>query len=101
MILLVADARAQWAELDRRMRLSRGVRPLAKENEDARRLTTVPGFGAIVASALVAAVGQAESFERGRDLAAWLGLVPQQFTTGASRSSWGSASAATSICADS
>jgi transposase len=30
----------------------------------------------------VAAVGRAESFDRGRDLAAWLGLVPQQFTTG-------------------
>ena len=43
---------------------------------------TIPGVGAIVASALVAAVGQAESFERGRDLAAWLGLVPRQFTTG-------------------
>ena len=54
----------------------------AKENEEARRLTTIPGIGAIVASAVVAAVGQAESFERGRDLAAWLGLVPQQFTTG-------------------
>ena len=54
----------------------------ARENEDARRLTTIPGFGAIVASALVAAVGHAESFDHGRDLAAWLGLVPRQFTTG-------------------
>ena len=53
-----------------------------KENEEARRLTTIPGVGAIVASALVAAVGRAESFDRGRDLAAWLGLVPRQFTTG-------------------
>jgi len=81
--LLVADARAQWAELDRRIAAfdAEFVR-WAKENEEARRLTTVPGFGAIIASALVAAVGQAESFERGRDLAAWLGLVPRQFTTG-------------------
>ena len=53
-----------------------------KENEDARRLSTIPGIGAIVASALVAAIGQAERFDRGRDLAAWLGLVPRQFTTG-------------------
>ena len=43
---------------------------------------TIPGFGALIASALVAAVGRAESFGRGRDLAAWLGLVPRQFTTG-------------------
>src|SRR4249920_1002350 len=54
----------------------------AKENEEARRLTTIPGFGPIVASALVAAVGRAENFNHGRDLAAWLGLVPRQFTTG-------------------
>ena len=82
-IVLVADARAQWAELDQRISAfdAEFVR-WVKENEEARRLTTIPGIGAIVASALVAAVGQAESFERGRDLAAWLGLVPRQFTTG-------------------
>jgi transposase len=59
MIVLVADARAQWAEIDRRIsafdaELVRWV----KENEEARRLMTIPGVGAIVASALVAAVGQ-------------------------------------------
>ena len=83
MILLVSDARAQWAELDRRIAAfdAEFVR-WAKENEDARRLATIPGFGALIASALVAAVGRAESFGRGRDLAAWLGLVPRQFTTG-------------------
>jgi transposase len=83
MIMLVEDARAQWAELDRRIAAfdAEFVR-WAKENEEARRLTTIPGIGAIVASALVAAVGRAESFNDGRDLAAWLGLVPRQFTTG-------------------
>src|SRR5580693_2890561 len=83
MILLVADARAQWSELDRRIAAfdAEFVR-WAKENEDARRLTTIPGFDAIVASALVASVGRAESFERARDLSAWLGIVPQQFSTG-------------------
>src|ERR1700720_2816664 len=83
MIVLVADARTQWAELDRRISAfdAEFVR-WVKDNEEARRLITIPGIGAIVASALVAAVGQAESFDRGRDLAAWLGLVPRQFTTG-------------------
>jgi transposase len=83
MVLLVEDARAQWAEIDRRIAAfdAEFVR-WVKGNEEARRLMTIPGVGAIVASALVAAVGQAESFERGRDLAAWLGLVPRQFTTG-------------------
>jgi transposase len=83
MILLVADARAQWAELDRRIEAfdTEFVR-WARENEDARHLVTIPGFGAIVASALVAAVGRAEAFDRSRDLSAWLGIVPRQFTTG-------------------
>ena len=83
MISLVEDARAQWVELDRRIAAfdAEFVR-WAKENEEARRLTTISGFGAIVASGFVAAVGRAESFDRGRDLAAWLGLVPRQFTTG-------------------
>jgi transposase len=83
MILLVADARAQWTELDRRIAAfdAEFVR-WVKENEDARRLTTIPGFAALVASALVTAVGHAESFDHGRDLSAWLGLVPRQFTTG-------------------
>ena len=83
MILLVADARAQWAELDGRIAAfdAEFVR-WTKENEDARRLAAIPGVGPIVASALVAAVGHAESFDHGRDLAAWLGLVPRQFTTG-------------------
>src|SRR5271168_2473115 len=81
--LLVADARAQWAELDRRISaFDAEFIHWVKENEEARRLTTIPGIGAIVASAIVAAVGRAESFDRGRDLAAWLGLVPRQFTTG-------------------
>ena len=81
--MVVADARAQWAELDRRIAAFEAeyIR-WVKGNEEARRLITIPGIGATIASALVAAVGRAESFARGRDLAAWLGLVPRQFTTG-------------------
>ena len=83
MIMLVTDARIQWAEFDRRITAfdAEFVR-WTKENEGARRLATIPGVGATIASALIAAVGKAETFERGRDLAAWLGLVPRQFTTG-------------------
>src|SRR5208282_508345 len=67
MILLVADARTQWAEIDRRIAaFDTELVRWAKENDEARRLITIPGFGAIVASALVAAVGHAESFDSGR-----------------------------------
>jgi transposase len=47
-----------------------------------RRLSTVPGIGPINATALVAAVDDATAFARGRDLSAWIGLVPRQATTG-------------------
>jgi transposase len=59
MTLLVADARAQWGELDRRIAAvdAEFVR-CVKDDEDARRLTTIPGFGAILSSALVASVGR-------------------------------------------
>jgi len=80
---LVDDARTQWRELDKRIAaFDAEFAAFAKENEDARRLATIPGVGALIASALLAAIGKAETFDHGRDLAAWLGLVPRQATTG-------------------
>ena len=81
--VLIADARAQWLELDRRIAIfEKEFAAFTKENEDARRLATIPGVGVTIASALIAAIGKGEAFEHGRDLAAWLGLVPRQSTTG-------------------
>ena len=75
--------RAEWRELDRRIAgLRRRVRAQARTDEAARLLATIPGIGPLNATALVAAIGKAETFARGRDLAAWLGLVPRQMTTG-------------------
>ena len=48
----------------------------------ARRLQSIPGIGPLAATALIAAVGNAENFSNGRELAAWLGLIPHQHTTG-------------------
>ena len=80
--MLLADVRAQWRELDRRIAAFEAeLVAFAKESDDARRLITIPGVGVITATA-IAAIGKAETFERGRDLAAWLGLVPRQSTTG-------------------
>lgn len=53
-----------------------------KENEASRRLAEVPGIGPLTASALVASVGDARNFKSGRQLAAWLGLVPRQHSSG-------------------
>jgi transposase len=43
---------------------------------------SVPGVGPMISTAMVAAVGDGEAFERGRDFGAWLGLVPRQYSTG-------------------
>jgi transposase len=51
--------------------------------EDSRRLEEIPGIGPIVATALVAEVGDWKAFRSGRNLAAWIGLVPKQHSTGA------------------
>lgn len=80
---LIEDLRSEWRALDERIAAfdAEFVR-MAREDEAARRLTTIPGIGTINATALAAAVGDARTFRRGRDMAAWLGLVPRQMTTG-------------------
>lgn len=62
--------------------LERQIRAWHKENEASRRLAEIPGVGPMTASALVASVGDARSFKNGRQLAAWLGLVPRQHSSG-------------------
>ena len=83
MAFLLGDMRTRWDELDRRIAaFDAEFSAMARTDERARRLTSIPGIGALNATALVAAVGNAATFTKGRDLAAWLGLVPRQATTG-------------------
>ena len=83
MRVLIEDMRLQWSELDRRIaELDKELAEWVRNEEAAHRLITIPGIGVLNATALIAAIGQGESFARGRDLAAWLGLVPRQVTTG-------------------
>jgi transposase len=81
--ILIEDERAEWRELDRRiLAFDEEFALQARNDETARLLMTIPGIGPLNATALVAAIGSAQTFGRGRDLAAWLGLVPKQMTTG-------------------
>ena len=81
--LLVEDLRAEWRELDRRiLAFDDEFAAQARTDETACLLTSIPGIGPLNATALMAAIGNAQTFGRGRDLAAWLGLVPKQVTTG-------------------
>lgn len=60
----------------------RELNHLVKDSEPAKQLMTVPGIGAITATALLASVGDPRQFKNGRQFAAWLGLTPRQYTTG-------------------
>ena len=53
-----------------------------RSNEASRRLATIPGVGVITATALVATIGDGAQFRSGRQLSAWLGLVPRQHSSG-------------------
>ena len=70
-------------ELDEKINgLDRELRTSARENEETARLMTIPGVGPITALAIQAFGPPMESFRRGRDFSAWVGLVPRQHTTG-------------------
>ena len=71
------------ADLDTKVAdLERELRSCVRRDEEAARLMTIPGIGPIGAMALQAFAPPMESFRRGRDFSAWLGLVPRQHTTG-------------------
>jgi transposase len=83
MIGIIEDLIGEWRGLDERIdHVTTEIEVLARSNEGCRQLMTVPGIGPIIASAMVAAIGNGTAFATGRDFAAWLGLVPKQMSTG-------------------
>src|SRR4051812_43696534 len=83
MIHLIEDLAGDWRRLDERIdTLTRDIAALARQDAGCQRLMRIPGVGVITASAMVAAVGTGAAFAKGRDFAAWLGLVPKQISTG-------------------
>lgn len=78
-----ADMAQQLRELDARIdEYDRRLGALARQSEPARRLMSIQGVGQISATAIVASVGDAKVFANGRQFAAWLGLVPRQYSSG-------------------
>jgi transposase len=83
MLRMIEDLALDWRGMDERIdRLSEEIERLAHEDVGAQRLLSVPGIGPIISSAMVAAIGTGATFSKGRDFAAWLGLVPKQISTG-------------------
>jgi transposase len=80
---LLARLAEHLNELDRQVgELEVQIQSWHRESEASRKLAQIPGIGPITASALVASIGDAKSFKNARQMAAWLGLVPRQHSTG-------------------
>ncbi|NNF94928.1 MAG: IS110 family transposase [Altererythrobacter sp.] len=72
-----------WLWLDERIESTTSeIELISKREAHCQRLMSVPGIGPIISTAMVAAIGTGEAFDRGRDFGAWLGLVPRQYSTG-------------------
>jgi transposase len=80
---LIVGLYEDWIGLDERIEtLASQIEQIGENEANCRRLMTVPGVGPLISTAVVAAIGTGEAFERGRDFGAWLGLVPRQYSTG-------------------
>jgi transposase len=80
---IFADLLDQLSDVNRRLeKLDARVVAICRSHEACRRLAKLPGVGPIIATALIAAVDDGRHFRSGRELAAWIGLVPRQYTTG-------------------
>lgn len=74
---------AEFQALDKRIaEIDRKLVAICRTDERCKRLSTLPGVGLVIATALIAAVDDGRHFSSGRALAAWIGLVPRQYTTG-------------------
>ena len=80
---LIVGLYEDWLWLDERIEtISREIKQVSQREVNCQRLMSIPGIGPMISTAVVAAIGTGEAFERGRDFGAWLGLVPKQYSTG-------------------
>lgn len=80
---LLMTAQSEIRRLDERIEAcAREIQAHAKQSDKAQRIEALTGIGPITSSAVVATVSSASDFKNGRQMAAWLGLVPKQFSSG-------------------
>jgi transposase len=81
--LLVAQLKLELDQLALRLEEADAlIQQITQESESCRRLDAIPGIGPVTATALIAAIGNGAAFRKGREFAAWVGLVPREHTTG-------------------
>src|SRR5512140_1779348 len=80
---LMADLWQEWKQLQADIAaLDEEMERISGSDAACQRLREIPGVGPVVATAIVAAIGNGAAFSKGREFAAWLGLVPKQYSTG-------------------
>jgi transposase len=73
----------EWKELEQQIEsLNSEIEGICDADPSCQRLRQIPGVGPLVATAVVAAIGNGAAFHKGREFAAWLGLIPKQYSTG-------------------
>jgi transposase len=73
----------EWRQLDYDIEVAgEDIERIASEDDACKRLRQIPGVGPLVSTATVAAIGNGAAFRKGREFAAFLGLVPRQHSTG-------------------
>ncbi len=81
--LLFNALREELYDIDGRIKQAdKQVKQLAHEHPVCQRLMAIPGIGPMIATAMISVIGDANNFKNGRELSAWLGLVPKQHSTG-------------------
>ena len=80
---LLALLWSEWKDLEHQIvEMNDEVEQIASSDAACARLRQIPGIGPLVATAIVASIGNGAAFHKGREFAAWLGLVPKQYSTG-------------------
>ncbi|RZU29648.1 IS110 family transposase [Edaphobacter modestus] len=80
---LIAMMWSEWKELELQLEeMNAEVERIASSDAACQRLRQIPGIGPLVATAIVASIGNGSAFRKGREFAAWMGLVPRQHSTG-------------------
>ena len=80
---LLAMLWQEWKELEQQIESLNGeLAGMCRDDAACQRLQQIPGVGPLIASAVVAAIGNGAAFRKGRDFSAWLGLIPKQYSTG-------------------
>jgi transposase len=89
LLVLLTELKLELAQLAEKIdRSDTAIAQIARQNEACQRLVAMPGVGPVTATAIIATIGNGAAFRRGRDFAAWLGVVPEEHSTGGKQTLW-------------